>query len=289
MIPCRIVFHTLPDLVLEDILRLDEAASDDPRWRLLRFGNTRRTYQFSPGKEGPAWVVKWGCRYTSGRKVWDALRGRDQATVEWEKTERARQCGLPVLEFKLLAAPRFLKGRLNSLLVTEYLEDSRNFIQFYRDFGQDHSLLETALRNLGRIVAEVHSHHLLHRDLSLDNVLVRGNNPSDILLIGWFKMWELAPGDETLQWTDLVAPLSDMFYLGMSPRQMRPFLEGYAEKGLWLRGRFEEMLERGKKDRMGIMRRAYRKCNQRLRSIIRYRKQGYRVFLLKSADEKTVD
>ena len=289
MIPCRIIVNQLPPEVLDAVLRTDEVKENDPCWQLLRSGNTRRTYHYQPEQGKPSWIVKWGCRYTSLKKITGALTGRDQATLEWEKTKKAEECGLPVVPFSLLAVPKIQSGRLYSLLVSPYLEKSQNLIQFLSEQLDHPSLIQETLTQLGRIVSEIHEHDLLHRDLSLDNVLIQENDPWKLVIIDWFKMWSLPKRDNEKHWMDLIAPLCDMIYTGVPESQRTAFLEGYAEKGRWLQGRFQEMLDKAKEARIGIIRRAWKNCNWKSRGVIRYRYRGYSVYLLKGQDRETTN
>lgn len=288
MIPCRIVFNRLPEDVLAQVLRVDELAGRDERWRLLHAGKTRRNYLFTPAPGEPAWVVKWGWRYTSWKKVRDALQGRDQAVEEYRKTRKAIEAGLPVRDFVLLARPRPLRGRLYSLLVAPYLEQSENFIQLLTRRFADGDLVARALYNLGGLIAEIHAAGFLHRDLSLDNLMIVEANPAKIVVLDWFlsRPNPVEPFDARL--SDLVTPLCDFFYYGLEKEHMLPLLKGYAEKEPRIEGRFEELIESGRQARLGIMRRAWKNCNWRSHGAARSRFRGYRVFTLKGRKEEAV-
>jgi tRNA A-37 threonylcarbamoyl transferase component Bud32 len=288
MIPCRIVFNRLPEDVLAQVLRVDELAGRDERWRLLHAGKTRRNYLFTPAPGEPAWVVKWGWRYTSWKKVRDALQGRDQAVEEYRKTRKAIEAGLPVRDLVLLARPRPLGGRLYSLLVAPYLEHSENFIQLLARRFADADLVDRALYNLGGLIAEIHAAGFLHRDLSLDNLLILEANPAKIVVLDWFlsRPNPVEPFDARL--SDLVTPLCDFFYYGLKKELMLPLLKGYAEKDPRIEGRFEELIECGRQARLGIMRRAWKNCNWRSHGAARSRFRGYRVFTLKGRKEEAV-
>jgi tRNA A-37 threonylcarbamoyl transferase component Bud32 len=289
MIPCRIVFNHLPAEVLDAVLRVDEVKMNDPRWTLLRSGNTRKIYHFQPNPEKPSWIVKWGCRYTSLKKISGALTGRDQATLEWAKTRKAEECHLPVIPFSLLAVPRIQSGRIHSLLVSPYLEKSLNLIQFLSAHRDHPARVHQTLTQLGRIVYDIHTHNLLHQDLSLDNVLIQDGDPEKLFIIDWFKMKELPKGNTELFGADLIAPLCDLFYVGTPDCAKKAFLESYTEKGTWLEGRFQEVIEKARKARIRIIERAWKNCNRKNRGIIRYRYRGYSVFLLKGKDRESVN
>jgi hypothetical protein len=282
MIPCRIIHNKLPDAVLQQVLRVDEAGAGDPRWQLLRSGNTRRTYKFSPSAEEPAWVVKWGCRYSSLKQVRNAILGRDLATVEWQKTEEAARRGIPVVRFSLVAAPRLSSGRIQSLLVCPFLENSRNFLEALTDHRQEPKILHELLTGLGLRIAGVHQKNLLHQDFSLDNILVtdHGNTP-EIIIIDWFKALPgHARGRKGFR-TDMAAPLSDMIYAGLTPEEMKIFLRAYAGLMPWCRDRFEELIDWATKIRVRVCRRAYRNCTRRSRRLVIEKTAGYRLFRFK--------
>lgn len=288
MIPCRIVFSHLPEDVLAQVLRVDELAERDERWKLLHAGKTRRNYLFTPAPGEPAWVVKWGWRYTSWKKVRDALQGRDQAVEEYRKTRKAIEAGLPVRDFVFLARPRPLCGRLYSLLVAAYIEHSENFIHLLPRRFADADLVHRALYNLGGIIAEIHAAGLLHRDLSLDNLLIVEANPAKIVVLDWFLSRPNPIEAFDARLSDLITPLCDFFYYGLERKHMLPLLKGYAKRDPRIEGRFEELIECGRQARMGIMRRAWKNCNWRSHGAARSRFRGYRVFTLKGRKEEAV-
>ncbi len=289
MIPCRIEFNRLPEEILQAVLRVDEVRDGDPRWRLLRSGNSRRTYRFAPEPGAPAWLVKWGCRYSSWKQIRNALRGRDDATVEWQKTQRAASSGIPVLDFSLLAAPRFRSGRIQTLLVTPFLDESSNFIQFLLENHDDRVRIAQTLERLGTLVADIHSRGILHQDLSLDNILVCDRQGEKILAIDWFKMRDPRPGESDPYRIEMIAPISDMVFAGLTRERIFPFLESYAREMVWCRDRFDELLQTAIDNRKRVCQRAYRNCIRRSRRMIQYRRDAYRVFLFKNGDETAVE
>ena len=231
----------------------------------------------------------FGCRYSSWKQIRNALRGRDDATVEWQKTQRASSCGIPVLDFSLLAKPRFRSGRIQTLLVTPFLDESSNFIQFLLENHDDRPRIARTLERLGTLVADIHKRGLLHQDLSLDNILVCDRRGEKILAIDWFKMRDPRPGESDPCRIEMIAPISDMFFAGLTRERILPFLESYARDMEWCRGRFDELLQTALDNRKRVCKRAYRNCIRRSRRMVQYRHEGHKVFLFKNGDRAAVE
>lgn len=285
----RIRINRLPPDVFQQILRVTDRGKLDSRWRLLRSGNTRRTYHFSPGSGDDSYVVKWGYRcFSSAKKIVNILAGRDDACVEWEKTRRAADHGVRVLDFDLVASPRWERGCFQTLLVTRFLDRSQNAIQFLERNVKRAHRTHTFLRALAVEVAGLHKQSLLHRDLSLDNILVRDPDDGDILLIDWMKSEPLYAPHETAWTIDLIAPLSDMLYTGLTEDALRFFLTTYSEIMGWSTNRIDDLIGIAKKNRADTCRRAFQNCTRRNRQVIQYKHRGYKVYQLKGADSAGV-
>ncbi len=286
----RIVFNRLPDAILNRVLQVGSIQSSDPEWHLLRSGNTRRTFRFTPADGGPAWVVKWGFRsHTSLKKIGNTLRGRDAATVEWQLTRQAGDRGVDVLEFELVGVPRIFRGSFQTLLVTRYLDDTCNMLDYLAHHWDDEARIEHVLKKLADQIAIIHQAGLLHQDLSLDNILVCGNDAERVIVIDWFKSFEAPKGKTDRYFVEFLAPLSDMIYAGLPDQYLRIFLQHYSRSMPWCESEIDALIEAAWKIRVSVCRRAYRNCTRRSRRLIQYRSHGYRVFQFKEADRSQIE
>ncbi len=285
----RIVVNRLPEDVLREILHIGDGADGDSRWTAIRCGKTRRVYRFTPSENDPSWLVKWGYRcFSSWKKIRNILSGNDDATVEWQKTTRAGECGIPVLEFDLVAAPNLLAGSFETLLVNRFLGHSRDAARFVFQNAGNPALIESFLRNLGILIGTMHRKGLLHRDLSFDNLLVSDSAGEEILVVDWFKSCQVSECEDRLYRGDLKDPLSDMVRAGLRESQIRVFLNAYAEQVDWCAGRLDDLLQVGRENRISLCKRVYRNCTRESHQVVRYRHGGYRVFQLKRADPERI-
>lgn len=285
----RIHFNTLPDKVLERVLQVGAVEEDNAQWRLLRSGNTRKTYRFTPTEGDSSWVVKWGYRsYTSWKKIGNILLGRDAAKVEWELTLNAKRRGIHVLDFDLVAGPNLPAGSFQTLLVMRYQENACNFLEYLARHWNNDTLIERALIKLADEIALIHKAGLLHRDLSLDNVLVCGE-AERVIAIDWFKSHSAPARQDEGFFSDFLAPLSDMIYAGLSEERRRLFLTRYEQSMPWCKPHLEAMLQKAWKIRYSVCRRSYRNCTRRSRRLIQYRSYGFKVYQFKAASRTMVE
>ncbi len=97
MIRWRVIENSLPADVRTAVLRVDELAPYAPEWKLLRSGNTRSIYRYSPPeRNGQSWLIKWGHHYNF-RQTCNALFGPTDADREAEAMRRALEAGIPTV------------------------------------------------------------------------------------------------------------------------------------------------------------------------------------------------
>jgi tRNA A-37 threonylcarbamoyl transferase component Bud32 len=240
MISCRIVLNELPDDVIDHVLCVDEVTQDDSHWRILANTAASRTFRFISKPGAPAWFVRWGFNY-SWRHIKEAALGRDEATLDWQRTAEAERSGIPVARYRLLGVPRLITASMDTLLVTEYIESARSASDFIKQHAGNGLLAEDFLIQLGERLALIHACGFVHGNFSLDNVIVQYDDPSRLTITDWYKSRPASADDTRGFQRDVERALAGLALAGVRPEQAETFFNTYATRHPWAVGRFGDL------------------------------------------------
>lgn len=240
MISCRVALNELPVAVAEEVLFVDELAEDAPGWMLLGETPESRSYKFSPRAHDQSWFVRWGFDYSWGH-LRDTLFGRDPATKDWRNVGHAERCRIPVVHYRFLGTPRLIAASLDTLLVTEYLEEARRLSDFFGD-GSNQLLIEEALIKLGELLGRMHDSAVVHNNFGLDAVLMQFDDATRLTPTNWQDM-QVNRSSETAPFKkDVIGPMRDLLKLGYEPERLASFLDAYCLMMPWAREHAEDLV-----------------------------------------------
>lgn len=239
MISCRIVLNELPDNVIDQVLCVDEVTDENPRWELISDSASSRCYKFTPRPNAHSWFVRWGYQY-SWKHFRDSLISHDEATQDWRNTGHAERHSIPVVHYRLLGTPRLLTGSLDTLLVTEYVENSRNLKSFLHDHQSNPMEKEETLIKLGELLAHVHAGGMQHNQFSLDNVLIQYDDATRLTITDWYDMKLIGDGTPEAMGKDVKRILSDLH--SIENHQYNSFLDAYGRQMPWIHSEKESII-----------------------------------------------
>lgn len=240
MISCRVTLNELPVAVADEILRVDEISEDTPHWTLLSASPTSRCFKFTPKSHQTSWFVRWGFDY-SWAQVRQTLFGRDDATKDWRNVGHAERCRIPVVRYRFLGTPRLITASLDTLLVTEYVENARSLFTFFADESSNQLLVEETLIQLGELLADMHANAIVHNNFRLHNTLIQYDDATRLIPTDWYDM-QVNRSEETAPFKkDLISPLRDLITIGYSRERIQSFLNAYAGKMTWANDQIEDL------------------------------------------------
>jgi hypothetical protein len=240
MISCRVALNELPVAVAEEVLCVDEVSEDTANWSLLSDSPTSRCYKFTPRTHERSWFVRWGFDY-SFTNLRETLFGRDDATRDWRNVGHAERCRIPVVHYRFLGTPRLVTASLDTLMVTEFLDDARPLKTFFADESTNLLLVEETLIQLAELLAAMHGNAIIHNNFRLENTLIQYDDATRLTPTDWYDMQvnrssELAPFKK-----DLIGPLRDLTTLGYSREHLQSFLEAYGNRMQWSSDQLEDV------------------------------------------------
>lgn len=240
MISCRVTLNELPYDVADGVLCVDEITEDTPNWQLLSHGRSSRSFKFTPKPHEPSWFVRWGYNYS-----WSHLRsaffGRDEATKDWRNVGHAGRCHIPVVRYRLLGVPRLIVGSLDTLVVTEYIEDTRSLLDYFSDEGSNRLGVEETLIQYGELLANIHQNAIIHNNFSLPNTLIKYDDATRLITTDWYDM-QVNRSDETAPFKkDLITPVRELLSIGYSRERIQSFLDAYSKRMPWCAEHFEDI------------------------------------------------
>lgn len=240
MISCRIVLNELPDDVIDHVLCVDEVDQEDSHWKILATTPSSRTLRYTSKPGAPAWFVRWGYNY-SWRHFREAALGRDEATLDWRKTALAERGGIPVARYRLLGVPRLMTASMDTLLVTEYIENAESGFSFLKRHRENGLLAEDFLIQVGELLARVHEQRIVHGRFLLDNLIVQYEDPTRLTLTDWYASRKASDDDVRGFERDVSQALQDLARAEARPEQAETFFNTYAARHNWANGRFGEL------------------------------------------------
>jgi len=240
MISCRVTLNELPYDVADGVLCIDEVTEDTPNWQLLSHARRSRSFKFTPKPNEPSWFVRWGYNYS-----WNHLRssffGRDEATKDWRNVGHAERCHIPVVRYRLLGVPRLIVGSLDTLVVTEYIEDTRSLLDYFSDKASNRLAVEETLIQYGELLANIHENAIIHNNFSLENTLIKYDDATRLVTTDWYDM-QVNRSDETAPFKkDLVTPVRELLSIGYSRERIQSFLNAYNKRMPWCTEQVEDI------------------------------------------------
>ena len=237
MISCRITLNELPYDVADGVLYIDEVTEDTPSWELLSHSPHSRSFRYAPKPNEPAWFVRWGYDYSLGH-LKSAFFGRDEATKDWRNVGR---CHIPVVRYRLLGIPRLLVGSLDTLVVTEYIDDTRSLLNYFSDELSNPLAVEETLIQYGELLANIHEHSIIHNNFHLENTLIKYDDATRLITTDWYDM-QVNRSDETAPYKkDLITPVVEMLTIGYPREQIQSFLNAYTQRMPWCADHIEDI------------------------------------------------
>jgi len=240
MISCRIVLNELPDNVIDQVLCVDEVTDQNPRWELISESPESRCYKFTPRPNAHSWFVRWGHHYT-WKHFRDSLISQDEATQDWRNTGHAERHSIPVVHYRLLGTPRLLTGSLDTLLVTEFVENSRNLKSFIGDSQSNPVEKEDAIIKLGELLASIHSGGMQHNHFSLENVLIQYDDATRLTITDWYDMKLIGDGSPQSMSKDIKRILTDLREI--DHHEYDSFITAYGQQMPWIHAEKESIIQ----------------------------------------------
>ena len=232
MISCRVTLNELPYDVADSVLSIDEVTEDTPNWELLSQGRHSRSFKFTPKPHEPLWFVRWGYNYSLSH-LKDAFFGRDEATKDWRNVGHAERCHIPVVRYRLLGVPRLVVGSLDTLVVTEYIENARSLHDYFSDPTSNQLSIEEILIQYGELLASIHENAIIHNNFSLANTLIKYDDATRLITTDWYDM-QVNRSDETAPFKkDLITPIRELLELEYPPEGIQSFLSAYCKRMPW--------------------------------------------------------
>lgn len=240
MISCRVTLNELPYDVADEILCVDEITDDEQHWKLISSTSTHRSYKFTPKSQGPSWFVRWGFDY-SWANIRDALVGRDQATQDWKNVDIAEHHRLPTVHYRFVGSPRPYFFSFNTLLVTEYIEDTKSLENFFKEETSNRLAIEDTFIQYGELLANVHEQGIVHNNFTLSNTIIQYNDATRLYITDWYDMQLNNSGETALFKKDLLSPIKDLFSLGYTQAEVDSFLNAYCTRMPWAKDHIEDL------------------------------------------------
>ncbi len=285
----RIQYNDLPSDVLNAVLCVDKLSGDPSQWRLLRSGNTRRVYHFTPEGSSASWVVKWGRLHTFSQSR-RALFGKTEAEIEADAARLAIENGIPSPRPRLVAMA--WRPLLHTVLVTEFIPEAKDLASFFREkcccSGENE--IQSLLTGLATLLSDMHMKKLLHFDFSATNVLIDGGGNFNVVDVFKLKRVENVVGPFN---QDLHRIVVDLFKTPIGVAMIRRFVDDYARMTNLTEdnraGFFERIQSNAIKSLNRLARRAANNCIRRARALERYRYGKYLVFMVKNAGRDRIE
>lgn len=240
MISCRITLNELPYDVADGVLSIDEVTENSPNWQLLSHGRRSRSFKFTPKPNEPSWFVRWGYNYTLSH-FRSALFGRDEATKDWRNVGHAQRCHIPVVRYRLLGVPRLIVGSLDTLLVTEYIEDAKTLSEYFSNEITNPLAIEETLIQYGELLANIHQNAIIHNNFSTENTLIKYDDATRLITTDWYDM-QVNRSDETAPFKkDLITPVQELLAIGYNRERIQSFLNAYTQRMPWCQDHIEDI------------------------------------------------
>lgn len=247
LISCHVALNELPVAVAEEIMFVDEVTDDNPQWTLLSATPKSRRYKFTPKSHENSWFVRWDHDY-SWTHLRQTLFGRDDATKDWRNVGHAERCRIPVVHYRFLGAPRLIAASLDTLRVTEYMENTRSLFTFFADPASNQLLVEETLIQLGELLAAMHGNDIVHNNFRLHNTLIQYDDATRLIPTDWYDM-QVNRSDETAPFKkDVISPLRDLITIGYSRDNIQSLLDAYAMKMDWASDHIEDLFAQAEKE-----------------------------------------
>ena len=285
MIRWRVIENSLPADVRTAVLRVDELAPYAPEWKLLRSGNTRSIYRYSPPeRNGQSWLIKWGHNYNF-RQTCNALFGPTDADREAEAMRRALEAGIPTVPPRLTATTPLWRQPLQTILVTEFIAGSRDLFTILKEIRCNATSVKQLLSDLAELLIRIHRACIVHNDLSATNVLLKKNG--ELYVVDLAKM-RFAIKEMGEFHRDLTRIVIDLMAAGIATRDINSLLAYYVERMDMPAQSRRIILERVPEKALAACRRiahrASRNSIRKSRTLDRFRYGGFRVFMVKGHD-----
>lgn len=240
MISCRVTLNELPYDVADGVLCIDEVTENTPHWHLLSHGSHSRSFKFTPKPHEPSWFVRWGYNYSLSH-LRSAFFGRDEATKDWRNVGHAERCHIPVVRYRLIGVPRLIVGSLDTLVVTEYIEDTRPLLDYLSDENINRLAVEETLIQYGELLANIHDNAIIHNNFSLANTLIKYDDATRLVTTDWYDM-QVNRSDETAPFKkDLITPVRELLSINYSRERIQSFLEAYCKRMPWCTEHIEDI------------------------------------------------
>jgi len=288
MIQWRIIENTLPPEVCRAVLCVDQRESVSSQWQLLRSGNTRSIYRYSPAGTGPSWLVKWGHHYGS-RQTLKAIFEDTDANLEANAVRHALKMGVPTAPVRLVARTPYWKPPLHTLLVTDFIEGASDLFSALKKAQSLGKSLKPIASNLADLVIRLHRAGVVHGDFSATNVLLGKNE--NLYVVDLLKMGDA--GEDSVRFQrDLTRIVIDLQSAGAATSSIIHFLRRYLEgMAVPLQSRhffIDHVLDKVLARRRKIACRASRNAIRKSRTLKLFRYRGFRVFMVKGHSDVSV-
>lgn len=288
MIQWRIIENKLPPEICKAVLRVDQRESGSSHWQLLRSGNTRSIYRYTPERNGPSWLVKWGHNYGS-RKTLKAIYDDTDANLEANAVRRALKMGIPTAPVRLVARTPYWKPPLHTLLVTEFLEGAGDLLSVLKEARMHGNSVRSITSNLADLLIRMHRAGVVHGDFSATNVLLGKNE--NLYVVDLLNMDDAGEDPLKIQ-RDLIRIVRDLQSAGVAKYSILYFLKRYIDgRDIPLRSQpsfVDGVLDKARAQRQKIVHRASRNAIRKSRTLKRFRHRGFRVFMVKGHSDASV-
>ena len=240
MISCHVTLNELSNSVADEIVCVDEISEDDPRWKLLSTTPIHRSYKFTPKSHSSSWFVRWGFNY-SWEHIRNAFFGRDEVTLDWKNVGHVEHFRIPTVHYRFIGASRPYFASLDTLLVTEYIEGTRNLHHFFTEETTNRLAVEETLIQLGELLARVHGQGIIHNNFNLANTLIQYDDATRLYITDWYDMQQNQSGETAPLKKDLVTPIQDLLEIGFTRQEIHSFLNAYTSRMPWAKEHIEDL------------------------------------------------
>ncbi|MDY6862346.1 MAG: lipopolysaccharide kinase InaA family protein, partial [Thermodesulfobacteriota bacterium] len=285
----KVLENSLPDNITEQILDI-ERSSKGKNWTLLREGNTRRIYKYSPHAKTYALLVKWLYHKPFFAHHSKNLRGNRSEFKEWHNHIVAMESGIYTPAFYMLAVKKKFHILTGMIQVFEFIPLSERLDSFLYKNYHNKSLVMACLKKLGKYISKFHDKNLIHQDLSLDNILIINNNPDEIVFIDLLKLQKIAPDEKNKRLKDLILPVIDLMIIGFCDEIINIFLDSYIASSPEVSKDISKKVFKEAKNRLiHIVGREMKNCLTKSRRLKNLRIDKYKVFLFMGSDYTQIE